>query len=687
MLVRMMDAGMSCRWANPALLAFTGRSLEQTVGDGWLQDVHHEDHARCVLRQPTDRHAFDRVEYRLRRGTGEYGWVLETRSPRLASRGSVGGYLANMVDITEHKQAGTNLALQYAIAGVLSKAKTAQDAAEIVQLLCEGLGWDLGELWSVDTGAHTQHCSHRWVSPSIEGSGRLGALPGQVHAHRPMAPWQAGAPLWIADIAADETLAREPEARLLGLHGMLLLPVQVHGETYAEPAGLLQGVRQKNNAVAEVMLSAAVQLGGFLEHQRHLDRTRESEVRKAAMLDASLDAVITIDHQGQVVEFNSAAESIFGYRREQAVGRGIVDLIVPLPMRQQVLTGFAHYQATGESELLGKRFDALAMKADGSQFPVEVAMAPIGHGDPPFVTIYLCDASERKQAETDILSYRERLQALMSDLLLVEERERRRLAIDLHDGLARRSRWRGCKLAALRLPRKTRWPGRSSEIADLIEQANHTARSISFELSPPVLHDLGLEPALQWLVENIRDRYGLEIDLKHDSRPKPADERMRVILFRCHPRAPDQRGQARRGAPVQVRLEREHDHLNALVEDDGSAWSGLQRRPWASGCSASTSGCVTSAAACASSRRPGRVRRSPERAATCADNRHQRGREGMTIRVLFVDDHTMMREGLRALLTGQADSRSSARPATGAPRSISCAALADVVVWTSGCPR
>jgi PAS domain S-box-containing protein len=202
----------------------------------------------------------------------------------------------------------------------------------------------------------------------------------------------------------------------------------------------------------------------------------------ARVHEASLDAVITIDHQGQVVEFNSAAENIFGYRREQAVGRALSELIVPPRIRAQALAGFARYRTTGASVSLGKRFEAFAMKADGSEFPVEVALAPIGVGDPPLFTIYVCDATARKNGEQEVRLYRERLRSLMTDLLLAEEHERRRLAVDLHDGLSQTIALTQIKLSALRLSMDGKLERSFDEIEELIDQTNRAAREISFEL-------------------------------------------------------------------------------------------------------------------------------------------------------------------------------------------------------------
>ncbi len=533
--------------------------------------MHPEDRSRCdrICHEAFDPGRLYRVEYRLQRENGEYGWVLEIGTPRLNSRGSVGGYVGTAIEITERKQAEIRLALQYAVARVLSQAKTLEEAAvPILQILCESLGWEVGELWTVDTEERVPHCAHIWASPSMDVSALQEGSRTRVFPCASPA-WQNGDPVWIPDIAVDETLALEHEAQRVGLHGMFRLPVWMHGEILAILRVFCRRVRKKDDGVVEFMAAVGVQISQFLERLRSEERIRESEARKAAILEASLDAVITIDQQGQVVEFNSAAETIFGYRREEAVGWKLLDLIVPPRMRAQALAGFTCYRTTGESGLLGKRFDAFAMKSDGSEFPVEVAMAPIGIRDTPLLTIYVCDATARKNAEREVRLYQERLRSLMADLLLAEEHERRRLAVDLHDGLSQTIALTQIKLSALRLSMGGKLEESLDEIEGLIDQTNRAARSISFELSPPVLHDLGLEPALQWLVESIQTRYGIEIVLEDDGQPKPADEKTRVILFRSIRELLINAAKHARARRVHVRLQRVEERWNAVVEDNG----------------------------------------------------------------------------------------------------------------------
>jgi PAS domain S-box-containing protein len=126
---------------------------------------------------------------------------------------------------------------------------------------------------------------------------------------------------------------------------------------------------------------------------------RQSEARKTAILDTALDCIITIDHEGKVVEFNPAAERTFGYKRGDVLGRQMAELIIPTTLREKHRRGLAHYLATGVGPVLDKRIEMSALRADGTEFPVELAITRISAEGPPLFTAYLRDITERKRAE------------------------------------------------------------------------------------------------------------------------------------------------------------------------------------------------------------------------------------------------------------------------------------------------
>jgi PAS domain S-box-containing protein len=128
---------------------------------------------------------------------------------------------------------------------------------------------------------------------------------------------------------------------------------------------------------------------------------RITEARSAAYLAAALDCVVMADQSGRIVEFNPAAEQTFGYTREQTLGRTLAELIVPPSLRQRHSEAFARFAATGEGRLLGRRMQLTGMRADGSEFPVELALSRV-EGDPVLVCGALRDLTDAKRAEEDL---------------------------------------------------------------------------------------------------------------------------------------------------------------------------------------------------------------------------------------------------------------------------------------------
>jgi PAS domain S-box-containing protein len=120
-----------------------------------------------------------------------------------------------------------------------------------------------------------------------------------------------------------------------------------------------------------------------------------------AYLHAALDAVVVADASGCVVEFNPAAERIFGYTREEAIGRTLAELIVPPSLRERHTKAFARFIETGEARLLGQRIELTGMRADGSEFPVELALSRV-EGEPLLICGALRDLSDAKRSEDDL---------------------------------------------------------------------------------------------------------------------------------------------------------------------------------------------------------------------------------------------------------------------------------------------
>jgi len=143
---------------------------------------------------------------------------------------------------------------------------------------------------------------------------------------------------------------------------------------------------------------------------------RESEARKGAMLDSALDGIISMDHEGKLIEFNPAAQKIFGYSRDQVLGKEMADLIIPSSLREGHRRGLAHYLATGYGPILGKRIELTAQRADGTEFPVELSIIRVGSAEPPTFTGFLRDITERKRVEEALRHGEAKLQTIVENL-------------------------------------------------------------------------------------------------------------------------------------------------------------------------------------------------------------------------------------------------------------------------------
>jgi len=183
------------------------------------------------------------------------------------------------------------------------------------------------------------------------------------------------------------------------------------------------------------------------------------------------------------------------------------------------------------------------------------------------------DITERKRAEDQLLAYQGRLQSLASELSLAEERERRRIARDLHDRIGQTLAICKIKLGALRASASsTGLAGPLDEIHELIDEIIQETRSLTFEVSSPILYELGLEAAVEWLVEQIQEQYGLLSHFEDDRQPKPLDDDVRVLLFQAVRELLTNVAKHAQAHNVKVSLRRENSNIKITVEDDGNGF-------------------------------------------------------------------------------------------------------------------
>ncbi len=122
-----------------------------------------------------------------------------------------------------------------------------------------------------------------------------------------------------------------------------------------------------------------------------------SRVRKSGMLEAALDCIISIDHAGKIIEFNPAAERAFGHTRADALGREFAELLLPEHLRDFHRRAIARHHKPGDPGLVGRRFETTAVRADGTEFPVELSLSRMPTSGPAMFTAFVRDITEQKQ--------------------------------------------------------------------------------------------------------------------------------------------------------------------------------------------------------------------------------------------------------------------------------------------------
>jgi len=177
---------------------------------------------------------------------------------------------------------------------------------------------------------------------------------------------------------------------------------------------------------------------------------------------------------------------------------------------------------------------------------------------------------EAKLNEKKLLTQQEKLRSLSSELVLTEERERRHIAIGLHDRIGQTLAVTKIKLGELReaLPAGTAADA-LAEIRGFIDQTIQDTRSLTFELSPPVLYELGLEAALAWLANQTREKHAMRVELKDDGQSKPLDNGCRVIAFQAVRELLFNVVKHARAQIATISISRDDDAVRIDIEDDG----------------------------------------------------------------------------------------------------------------------
>jgi PAS domain S-box-containing protein len=300
------------------------------------------------------------------------------------------------------------------------------------------------------------------------------------------------------------------------------------------------------------------------DRKRADERLRENEALFRNLTERSLAAVFIVQ-EGKFRYINTSAIVYAGYTAEELIGRDS-DIIVHPDDKEMVKEKAREILQGRDSTPYEFR---MVTKEGQIRFIIQI-VSPIQYNGMPAILGNAIDVTGRKLAEAKLRIYQKQLRSLASELSVTEERERRRLATDLHDSISQILAISKLKLDLVRDGGTSAAFGRElDEISALIDQALQHTRSLTFELSPPVLYELGLEAALESLVERLQHMHGLHIEFVDDEQPKALSEDLAAFCFRAVQELLINVVKHARARTATITTEKYGDKVRIVVADDG----------------------------------------------------------------------------------------------------------------------
>ena len=406
--------------------------------------------------------------------------------------------------------------------------------------------------------------------------------------------------------SAAERIFGWTEEEILGTH-----TPWVPGDKREEQANLLEALaqggvvsgmeavrRRKDGTPIHVLISAAPLrdadgavagmmgvIADITARKQTEEALRESEAMSASVVESSLDAIVVMDHRGDIVEFNPAAERTFGYRRDEIVGHQVADLMPP-ELRDRHRTAVARHLETGESRILGDRIETIGRRNDGTDFPVELSITRVEGKEPPRFIGAVRDITDRRRSEEEVRSTMERLRrtdeerrGLLSRVVAAQEEERRRIAGEIHDDSVQVMSAVGIRLEMLH---RQATDERQIEVVEQLQRTVRNAvdrlRQLMFELRPPALDRDGLVAAVRMYLEQSRRESGLEVTLKHRLFTDP-DQATRLALYRIVQEAVTNVRKHAEAKAATVTIEEREGGTFIRVADDGVGFDASNGSP------------------------------------------------------------------------------------------------------------
>jgi PAS domain S-box-containing protein len=405
-------------WVNQRFCDILGYPREELLKMTLEQVTHPDDRgshaelARGALAGQAPEYSVDR---RYLRPDGSTMWAHLTVSVVRTPDGEPSYLVGFLEDATARRLAGQRLAAQYAVARIVADAPTVEGIARsAIEAVCANLEWDAGALWMLDETGTTLRYVDGWHAPSP----LIAALANE-YAGRDLAPGEglvgqvveSGEPRWSA--AAGERGTTITGGTPQELLGAFAFPVTSAGRVIGAMGFFTSQPRRLDNSLLRSMVVIGSEIGEFLERTRIEQLAHEGEARKTAVVDAALDCIVMMDAEGRITEFNPAAEATFGYRRADVLGAPMAELIIPERFRDEYTRRIAEHFARRQSDTLLPRGEFVALRADGSEFPVELAVRRIPIEGSESYAGFLRDITDRRQAQEDLQRSLSLLQATL----------------------------------------------------------------------------------------------------------------------------------------------------------------------------------------------------------------------------------------------------------------------------------
>ena len=395
---------------NRALCQLLGSSEQELLLTTVAAITHPDDvesflnGTRALLRGETSRF---QCEQRYVRADGHQGWALVSVSLLRDSSRPV-HYILGIDDISASQK---NERLRAVTLNVTRRLAEAADEGaayrEILQGLCEDLGWDVGQLWIRDGDGEALRLRDSWhaSSPEVANSEKADVearafagvdLPGRVLA--------CGAPLWVVDIGTDSDQAPSAAAVAVGLHGAFGFPILNAAKSTGVVNFYSHEILQPDKRILTIVADIGSQIGQFIERKRVEGALQESARLIRGVLDNVADGIITTDEHGLIEFFNRAAQRLFGYALAEVLGQD-AKMLMAQPYRDDFVSHLSNYLRPGKGPTLisGSR-ELWGQRKDGSAFPIEFrASEMLLGGERRFVGI-MHDISEQR-AQKDALEY------------------------------------------------------------------------------------------------------------------------------------------------------------------------------------------------------------------------------------------------------------------------------------------